>query len=137
MAKLRYIFNIKKSSGKHIAKDYIVTSTKHFENLYTKIEKSGENKITGVFLDYEDTEITFILPDKNIKYKYGIFSMDWSLSAPEEMDTLPKYITLINSKTGGYSTYVLSEESLVDNKILKYLPKDENDKITEIELKIF
>jgi hypothetical protein len=129
MAKLRYLLNIKNSFG-HITKEYVVTSSTHFSNLHTKIINSGSS-VTGIYLDIEEKEITLYLPDKNISFSKGIFSIDWINLSIQEIDTLPSKITLVNTKTGGFEVYTYENHK---NKTTFY--NSENKK-TQLHIKIF
>lgn len=129
MAKLRYLLNIKNSFG-HITKEYVVTSSTHFSNLHAKILSSGSS-VTGIYLDIEEKEITLYLPNKNISFSKGIFSIDWVNLDFKEIDTLPKKITLINTKTGGYEVYTYENHK---NKIAFYTSESRK---TKLHIKIF
>lgn len=129
MAKLRYLFNIKNSFG-HTTKEYVVTSSTHFSNLHTKIINSGSS-VTGIYLDIEEKEITLYLPNKNISFSKGIFSIDWINLDFKEVDTLPEKIILINTKTGGFEVYTYENHK---NKNAFY--SSESRKI-KLHIKIF
>lgn len=129
MAKLRYLLNIKNSFG-HTTKEYIVTSSTHFSNLHTKIINSGSS-VTGIYLDIEEKEITLYLPNKSITFSKGIFLVDWINLDFKEIDSPPKKITLINTKTGGYEVYTYESHK---NKLAFY--NSESGK-TKLHIKIF
>lgn len=129
MAKLRYLLNIKNSFG-HTTKEYVVTSSTHFSNLHTKIINSGSS-ITGIYLDIEEKEITLYLPNKSITFSKGIFLVDWINLDFKEIDSLPKKITLVNIKTGGYEVYTYESHK---NKLAFY--NSESGK-TKLHTKIF
>ena len=129
MAKLRYSLNIKNSFG-HTTKEYTLNSSTHFSNLHTKIISNGSS-VTGIYLDIEEKEITLYLPNENISFSKGIFSIDWINLDLSEIDTLPKKITLVNTKTGGYEVYTYESHK---NKLAYY--NSENRK-TKLHIKIF
>jgi hypothetical protein len=129
MAKLRYLLNIKNHFG-HTTKEYVVNSSTHFSNLHTKIISSGSS-VTGIYLDIEEKEITLYLPNKHISFSKGTFSVDWINLDIKEVDTLPKKITLVNTKTGGYEIYTYENHK---NKLAYY--SSENRK-TKLHIKIF
>ena len=129
MAKLRYLLNIKNSFG-HTTKEYIVTSSTHFSNLHTKIINSGSS-VTGIYLDIEEKEIALYLPNENISFSKGIFHVDWINLDTKEIDTLPKKIILINTKTGGFEVYTYENHK---NKIAFYISESRK---TKLHIKIF
>lgn len=129
MAKLRYLLNIKNSFG-HTTKEYVVTSSTHFSNLHTKIISNGSS-VTGIYLDIEEKEITLYLPNENISFSKGIFSIDWINLDTKEIDALPKKIILINTKTGGFEVYTYENHK---NKTAFY--NSESGK-TKLHIKIF
>lgn len=129
MAKLRYLLNIKNSFG-HTTKEYTLSSSTHFSNLHTKIIDSGSS-VTGIYLDIEEKEITLYLPNKHISFSKGIFSIDWINLDLSEIETLPKKITLVNTKTGGYEVYTYESHK---NKLAFY--SSESGK-TKLHIKIF
>lgn len=129
MAKLRYLLNIKNSYG-HTTKEYVVTSSTHFSNLHTKIINSGSS-VTGIYLDIEEKEITLYLPNESISFSKGIFLVDWINLNFKEIDTLPKKITLVNTKTGGFEFYTYENHK---NKLAFYISES---KKTKLHIKIF
>lgn len=129
MAKLRYLLNIKNFYG-HITKEYTLSSSTHFSNLHTKIINSGSS-VTGIYLDIEEKEITLYLPNKHISFSKGIFSIDWINLDLEEIDSLPKKITLVNIKTGGFEVYTYESHK---NKIAFYTSESRK---TKLHIKIF
>ena len=129
MAKLRYLLNIKNYFG-HTTKEYVVTSSTHFSNLHTKIVDSGSS-VTGIYLDIEEKEITLYLPNKSISFSKSIFLVDWINLDLKEIDTLPKEITLVNTKTGGYEVYTYENHK---NKTAFYTSKNRK---TKLHIKIF
>lgn len=129
MAKLRYLLNIKNSFG-HTTKEYVVTSSTHFSNLHIKIINSGSS-VTGIYLDIEEKEITLYLPNESISFSKGIFLVDWINLDFKEIDTLPKKITLVNTKTGGFEVYTYENHK---NKTAFYI--SESRKI-KLHIKIF
>lgn len=129
MAKLRYLLNIKNFYG-HTTKEYVVSSSTHFSNLHTKIINSGAS-VTGIYLDIEEKEIILYLPNKHISFSKGIFYIDWINLDLNEVDTLPKKITLVNIKTGGFEVYTYKNHK---NKLAFY--SSENRK-TKLHIKIF
>lgn len=129
MAKLRYLLNIKNSFG-HTTKEYTLSSSTHFSNLHTKIINSGSS-VTGIYLDIEEKEITLYLPNESISFSKGIFSIDWINLDFKEVDTLPKKITLVNTKTGGYEVYTYESHK---NKFAYYSSESRK---TKLHIKIF
>lgn len=129
MAKLRYSLNIKNQYG-HTTKEYVVNSSTHFSNLHTKIINSGSS-VTGIYLDIEEKEITLYLPNKHISFSKGIFLVDWINLDFKEIDTLPKKITLINTKTGGFEVYTYESHK---NKTAFYISESRK---TKLHIKIF
>lgn len=129
MAKLQYLLNIKNSFG-HTTKEYVVNSSTHFSNLHTKIINSGSS-VTGIYLDIKEKEITLYLPNESITFSNGIFLVDWINLDIKEVDTLPKKITLVNTKTGGYEVYTYESHK---NKNAFY--NSESGK-TKLHIKIF
>lgn len=129
MAKLRYSLNIKNQYG-HTTKEYVVNSSTHFSNLHIKIIDSGSS-VTGIYLDIEEKEITLYLPNKSITFSKGIFLVDWINLDFKEIDTLPKKITLVNIKTGGFEIYIYKNHK---NKLAFY--NSESGK-TKLHIKIF
>lgn len=129
MAKLRYLLNIKNQYG-HTTKEYVVNSSTHFSNLHTKIIGNGSS-VTGIYLDIEEKEITLYLPNKSITFSKGIFSIDWINLDFKEIDSLPKKITLVNTKTGGFEIYIYKNHK---NKLAFY--NSESGK-TKLHIKIF
>lgn len=129
MAKLRYSLNIKNQYG-HTTKEYVVNSSTHFSNLHTKIINNGSS-VTGIYLDIEEKEITLYLPNKSITFSKGIFLVDWINLDLSEVDTLPKKITLVNTKTGGFEVYTYENHK---NKLAFY--NSESGK-TQLHIKIF
>ena len=129
MAKLRYSLNIKNSYG-HTTKEYTLNSSTHFSNLHTKILNSGSS-VTGIYLDIEEKEITLYLPNENISFSKDTFSIDWINLDFKEIDTLPKKITLVNTKTGGYEVYTYENHK---NKIAFYSSESRK---TKLHIKIF
>lgn len=129
MAKLRYLLNIKNFYG-HTTKEYTLNSSTHFSNLHTKIINSGSS-VTGIYLDIEEKEITLYLPNKHISFSKGTFLVDWINLDLSEIETLPKKITLVNTKTGGYEVYSYESHK---NKLAYYI--SESGK-TKLHIKIF
>nr|DAX71792.1 MAG TPA: hypothetical protein [Caudoviricetes sp.] len=129
MAKLRYSLNIKNFYG-HITKEYVVSSSTHFSNLHTKIISNGSS-VTGIYLDIEEKEITLYLPNENISFSKDKFLVDWINLDIKEVDTLPKKITLVNIKTGGFEIYIYKNHK---NKLAFY--NSESGK-TKLHIKIF
>lgn len=129
MAKLRYLLNIKNSFG-HTTKEYTLSSSTHFSNLHTKIINSGSS-VTGIYLDIEEKEITLYLPNKHISFSNGIFSIDWINLDINEIETLPKKIILVNTKTGGYEVYTYESHK---NKLAFYSSESRK---TKLHIKIF
>ena len=129
MARLRYLLNIKNSFG-HITKEYVVTSSTHFSNLHTKIINSGSS-VTGIYLDIEEKEIALYLPNESISFSKGIFSVNWINLNTQEIDTLPKKITLVNTKTGGFEVYTYENHK---NKTAFYTSESRK---TKLHIKIF
>lgn len=129
MAKLRYLLNIKNFYG-HTTKEYVVSSSTHFSNLHTKIINSGSS-VTGIYLDIEEREIILYLPNKSITFSKGIFLVDWINLDFKEIDTLPKKITLVNTKTGGYEVYTYESHK---NKLAYYTSESRK---TKLHIKIF
>lgn len=129
MAKLRYLLNIKNSYS-HTTKEYVVTSSIHFSNLHTKIINSGSS-VTGIYLDIEEKEIILFLPNESITFSKGIFLVDWINLNTQEVDTLPKKITLVNTKTGGFEVYTYENHK---NKLAFYSSESRK---TKLHIKIF
>lgn len=129
MAKLRYSLNIK-NQYRHTTKEYVVNSSTHFSNLHTKIINSGSS-VTGIYLDIEEKEITLYLPNESISFSKGIFLVDWINLDFKEIDTLPKKITLVNIKTGGFEVYTYENHK---NKLAFY---NSESRKTKLHIKIF
>lgn len=129
MAKLRYLLNIKNHFG-YTTKGYVVNSSTHFSNLHTKIIGSGSS-VTGIYLDIEEKEITLYLPNESISFSKGIFLVDWINLDFKEIDTLPKKITLVNIKTGGFEVYTYENHK---NKLAFY---NSESRKTKLHIKIF
>jgi hypothetical protein len=129
MAKLRYLLNIKNYYS-HTTKEYTLNSSTHFSNLHTKILSSGSS-VTGIYLDIEEKEITLYLPNESISFLKGIFSINWVNLDFKEIDTLPKKITLINTKTGGFEVYTYENHK---NKTAFYTSESRK---TKLHIKIF